>query len=293
MRILLTGATGFIGSHALAGLSERHEIVALTRRPPPPELADLAEWVLADLAGPLPESALPRWVDAVVHLAQSDRYRDFPEGAEDIFAVNLRSTAALLEYARTANASRFLFASSGGIYTRTTEPLTESDPLAPPDFYLTSKYASELLLRSYRSLLRTVTFRFFFVYGAGQTRMLVPTLVDKVLRGDLIEIEGDPGMRMNPIYVEDAVDVLDPALALADGGVFNVAGSEAVTVGDIVELIAAAAGRSPRVRHRDGAGAGDLVGDTTLMRSVLGVTPAISLRQGVQRVVSALGARSG
>ena len=188
----------------------------------------LAEWVLVDLAEPLAREALPRRVDAVIHLAQSDRYREFPEGADDMFAVNLTSTAALLEYARAANASRFLLASSGGVYAPAAQPITESAAVAPPNFYLSSKYAAELLVRSYSSILRTIAFRFFFVYGPGETRTLVPRLVDKVLRDDVIEIEGDPGLRMNPICVEDAVRVLAPALSVDQSGVFNVAGAEVV-----------------------------------------------------------------
>src|SRR5262249_21390635 len=47
VRILLTGGTGLIGSHALPALSERHDVVALTRRAPPAELADLADWIVA------------------------------------------------------------------------------------------------------------------------------------------------------------------------------------------------------------------------------------------------------
>jgi UDP-glucose 4-epimerase len=293
VRILLTGGTGFIGSHALPGLSERHEIVALTRRTPPPELVELADWIVADLADPLPVAALPRRVDAVIHLAQSERYREFPEGAGDIVAVNLTSTAALLEYARTANASRFVLASSGGVYVPASQPVSESAAVAPPNFYLTSKYAAELLLRGYSSILHTIALRFFFVYGPGQTRQLVPTLVDKVVRGELIEIEGEPGLRINPVYVEDAVRVLDPVLSLERGGVFNVAGSEEVTVGELVKLISEAVCRPARVAHRSAASDGDLVADITLMRSALGVAPAVGLREGLSAAVSALGARSG
>ena len=165
-------------------------------------------------------------------------------------------------------------------------------PVAPPDFYLTSKYAAELLLRSYGSMLRTIAFRFFFVYGPGQTRMLVPSLVGKVLRDEPIEIEGHPGLRINPIYVEDAVRAFAPALTLDESGVFNVAGDDVVTVSEIVELIAEAVSRPAQVRHRPRGDDGDLVADVTRMRRVLGVAPAIGLAEGLGRVVSSLGARS-
>lgn len=291
MRIVLTGATGFIGQQLLPVLAARHEVVAIGRRPPA-EMAG-STWVEQDLAGPLDETTLPSEIDAVVHLAQSRHYKEFPDRAEDIFAVNLGGTFALLEYARRAGASRFVFTSTGGVYGHGSEHMEESHPVSPIDFYLRSKYAAELLVANYESLLRTVVFRLFFVYGPGQDRMLVPTLLQRVLGGDEVRIQGDPGVRINPIHVDDAVRVFEPALALERGGTFNVAGDEAVTLTELVEQLGAAAGVEPRIVHDlESAPAGDLLGDNGRMRDALGVVPQIALRDGLATVVSGAGRAS-
>ena len=114
MRVLVTGANGFVGRRLLETHSGGHELVALARTRGP-ELPGV-EWIEHDLVEPLADARLPDRIDAVIHLAQSRRYREFPEGARDVFEVNTRSTFELLEYARRAGARSFVFASTGGVY---------------------------------------------------------------------------------------------------------------------------------------------------------------------------------
>jgi UDP-glucose 4-epimerase len=285
MRILVTGAGGFLGRHLVAALGPRHDLVALTRRTPPPELESAARWVRCDLRE-LDTSVLPERVDAVIHLAQSSRYREFPDGAEDMFAVNVASTFALLEYARAASASAFVLASTGGIYGRSEVPVRETDAPHPTSFYFRSKLAAEALLEGYADEFRTLAFRFFFIYGPGQQRMLIPTLAAQVAARAEIVIEGDPGLRVNPIYVDDATRVFESALSAGVSGTFNVAGDEQVTISELVELIGDAVGERPRVRHEAAQLEGDLVADVTRMRDELGVRPQVPLADGLRSLVA-------
>jgi UDP-glucose 4-epimerase len=289
MRVLVTGANGFIGRRFVETHGPSHEVFALARSPGP----DLpgVEWIVHDLVEPLDRAPLPRRLDAIVHLAQSRRYRDFPDGARDVFDVNTRSTLELLEYARGAGVGSFVFASSGGIYGYGYERLVESDPVNPLNFYFSSKYAAELLIGNYEPFFRTIIFRFFFVYGPRQHGMLVPNLVERVLRGEEISVEGNPGLRINPIYVDDAVRALQSALSHPTSGLFNIAGDETVTLTELVGVIGEVAQRAPRLRHSASGAAGDLVGDNSRMRDVLGVRPETPLRDGLGRLLAAAPAR--
>lgn len=282
----MTGAGGFVGSHFVAELGARHEVHAVARRPGPQ--LEGVRWLQADLARPLDLELLPPRVDSVVHLAQSRHYREFPEGAADVFAINTAATVALLEYARHAGAGSFVFTSSGGVYGFSYERFVEEDPVDPLNFYFGSKYSAELLIGNYGSLFHTVVLRPFFVYGPGQRGMLVPNLVERVLADEEITIEGEPGLHINPIHVDDAVRVFEPALALGRSGLFNIAGDEVVTMTELVELIGRASGRQPRIGYRDSSADGNLVGDNAAMKEVLGVTPRISLHDGLQGVVEHL-----
>lgn len=289
MTVLLTGATGFIGRHLLARLAADHDVVALARGEPPARLAEHATWVRGDLAAGLDTAALPARVDAVVHLAQSDRYREFPAGVGDVVALNVDAVAALADYARAAGASRFVLCSTGGVYGFRDGYASEDDPVAPASFYQASKYAGEVLLAPYAALMETVVLRPFFVYGAGQRGMLVAGLAERVLRGDEVTIDGDPGLRINPIHVRDAVLAIAAAVSAPDaGGVVNIAGAQTVALTQIVAGLAVAAGVQPRIVHAGDGPPGDLLGDTARMRERLGVTAQVTLDEGLRDVVAEL-----
>jgi UDP-glucose 4-epimerase len=297
-RVLVTGAGGFLGRHVVNRLSQGHEVYAMTRAP---VLGDTrgVHWLRGDLEDPSLVDRLPTRIDAVAHLAQARPYRDFPERAREIWEVNVQSSLRLLDYARRANASVFMQASTGGLYGLGREPFVETDDVHPKkfidadpagdlNFYFTSKYAAELLLANYARFFRTVVFRFFFIYGPGQTGMLIPNLLGRVAADEEVTVQGDPGMRLNPVNVDDAVRVFEPALGQSVSGPVNVAGDEVVTITELVRLMGEVTGRRPRIRHTEAQPAGDIVADTTRMRDALGVTPTTSLREGLAAMVPAL-----
>ena len=266
-------------------LRDRHELFALIRPKTQRENFVGVKWLEHDLSQPLDQARFPDRVDAIIHLAQSRRYREFPEGGKDIFDVNIRSTFQLLEYARRVGAKHFLFASSGGVYGYSYERFVETDPVNPLNFYLSSKYTSELLIANYQPFFHTVVFRFFFVYGPGQKGMLIPNLMGRVREGEQITIEGDPGLRINPINIEDALRVFEPALQLPSSALFNVAGDEIVTITELVGLIETVSDKPALIQHKGPNPVGDLVGDNSRLKKVLGVYPETPLLQGLRQML--------
>jgi nucleoside-diphosphate-sugar epimerase len=200
----------------------------------------------------------------------------------------VHSTFTLLEHARRIGASRFVFASTGGVYGYNEQQVTERHPVEPLNFYLSSKYAAEVLIANYRELFHTVVLRPFFVYGPGQRGMLVATLARRVIDGAEISIDGDPGIGLNPTYVDDAVRAFAAAVTHTASGVFNVAGDEPLNLRELVERLGAIAGTAPSIRHAGTASSSALLGDNSLMREVLGVAPQTTLDEGLRRVVDEL-----
>jgi UDP-glucose 4-epimerase len=286
MKILITGATGFIGNHLVRHLQPNYEIIALRRKRLPEHDLLKMQWIEQDLAKAIDYSCLPQQVDTIIHLAQSKLYRQFPDGAQDIFDINIRTTFRLLEYARHARVKCFIFASSGGMYGYSYEKFVETDPVNPLNFYLSSKYTAELLIANYNQFFRTIVFRLFFVYGPGQQGMLISNLLHKVLCSEKIVVEGNPGLRINPIYIDDVIRAFEPTLRLSRSDLFNVAGDEIVTITDLVKLIEEATGKRALVSHTDVNPGGDLVGDNTRMKEVMGVYPKTPLIAGLRLMLS-------
>jgi UDP-glucose 4-epimerase len=289
VRILLTGAAGFIGSHLLNALQSRHMVFALDKSPALTTSQDNTYWLAHDLNQPLDLAQMPSDLDAIIHLAQSKHYRRFPERVRDIFGVNVQSTLNLLEYGREIGIERFIFASTGGVYGYGQDKFVETDPVRLLNFYATSKYIAELLINSYQQFFHTIILRFFFVYGPTQEGMLIPSLVNRIKDDELITVEGDPGIKLNPIYIDDVIRVFEPALSLPNSDTINVAGDESITISELIALIENALGKRAIKQHKDTSTDGNLIADNTRMKEVLGVTPQVSLRDGLSLFVRATG----
>ncbi len=285
LKLLITGAAGFIGSRMVSELTPYHHLFALYHENRPNLTIKGVTWIKQNLAEPLEEKALPVELDGIIHLAQSRHYRNFPDKGEDIFRVNVEATFRLLEFGRKRGIKKFIYASSGGVYGYSYDKFIETDAINPVNFYLTSKYSSELLIGNYNSYFSTVVFRFFFVYGPNQKAMLIPRLIENIRKGEPIIIYGKSGVRINPIYVNDAIKVFSPSLETPAGGVFNVAGDEVISIKDLSETIGQFVGKEPVFLYEKGITPGDIIGDNSRMKSLLGVIPQISLKEGILEVV--------
>jgi UDP-glucose 4-epimerase len=228
--IVITGANGLLGKALCETLlAENFKIFALVKKVPDKTLSGI-EYVSCDFTNDLDVLESLGQVDVVVHLAQSHRFRDFPDGAEDIFAVNVASTHKLLEYARKSSVSHFVYASTGGIYLNGKSAITENSPISSASQlgpYFGSKMCGEILTQNYSSCFFTSIIRPFFIYGAGQNRsMLIPRLYDKVSNSEPIELQGQNGIKINPIHVKDAARTVFELIRKPQSTTFNMAGSD-------------------------------------------------------------------
>jgi nucleoside-diphosphate-sugar epimerase len=284
MATLLTGATGFLGQALLPRLADRGEVFALHRAGSQLIEVGGVTWIEQDLSRPLSDT-LPTEIDAVIHLAQSDRYADFPLGAVDVFEVNAQSTVRLLDYARRADAETFVLASTGAVYAPGQQPVRESDAPAPPNFYAASKLAAEHAAVAFRGLLRAHVLRPFFIYGAGQQHgRFLPGIVARVREGRAVSLAGAEGIRLNPIHLDDAVEVMLRSLELDEPATLNMAGPEPVSIRQIAEIVAEVLGRE--VSFEAGDSKPDLVASIDRLTEVLG-RPTVGMREGIDRTLAA------
>ena len=283
--VLVVGGASFVASHTLPRLIGAGEVYSTCRHGASPAPTAGVEWIPGNLAGSDPTENWPRRCGTVIYLAQSRAWRRFPEGAADVFDVNVRAVFHAAEYARRAGAARFIFASSGSVYGPGAAPFLERDRLdvtGPKPFYSAAKLAAELLLGSYAGLLHVVILRLFVPYGEGESPdMLIPQLVRRVREGEPIQLDGEDGLQVNPVAVGDVAEAIDRCRRLQTSATFNVAGPQVLTLRQIGQAIGAVVGREPRFEQRPGS-AQMLVGDTAALREATGWAPSTSLADGLR-----------
>jgi UDP-glucose 4-epimerase len=284
---VITGASGLIGSKVVQAMTSDWEIHAVSRRRPPRLNGPNIFWHAMDVSEAISSGALPSRVDAVIYLAQSEHFREFPERALDIFEVNTMALLRFLDYAKRVAARNVIYASSGGVYGWGDASMSEGIPIPAEGnlgFYLGSKLCSEIVALNYANLMNVVILRFFFVYGPGQRQsMLIPRLVESVRSGTPVALQGEEGIRLNPTHVTDAAEAVIRALRLEGTHKINVAGPEVLNLRQICEIIGKAVGRKPQYKIEPTTPR-HIVGDTTKMVELL-VPPSIAFREGLQSML--------
>lgn len=287
MRILITGATGFIGQHLVARLAPTHEVYALVRQFPVTPLPTV-HYLCQDLAQPLDHRQLPQQLDAIIHQAAVIDTHAVDDRVS--FLVNVVGTWRLLDYAAAAGVQTFVYASTGGIYGCSPQPLREGDPLNPMDLYSLTKAQAELAVQAACGKFYKIVLRYFFPYGVG-TPNPIPSYVQRVVRGEPIEILAGGGPRLNPLHITDAVEATVQALRLAQSVTVNIAGQEVTTFAELAEMAARQVGRRPHFQRIPDAAAipyyrADLVADISRMMTLFTRVPRIQLQEGIAELVT-------
>ena len=285
---LVTGASGLLGSHLLPLLCRSFSVFAITSQARPPPVDNDVTWLCIDLSCDHWESQLPKKIDHVVHLAQSNRFRDFPQEALHVFQVNTVSTIKLVIAAKERGALSFIYASTGGVYGNNKEECFVEEQLTTNlGFYPASKLSAEVCLESFRQYLSVWIIRPFFIYGENQNRsMLLPRLVDAVANGKPITLQGENGLFINPIHVSDAAAMVAKCVGKLHGCTINMAGPETISLKEICLIIGEKLKKKPVFEVQNKVTSDPrCVGNMEATTKVLGVEARVRFRDGVDSIL--------
>ena len=306
MKILVTGAAGFIGSHVAEALLARGDAVAgldnfndyydpARKRANAALLAAAPRFTLHEVdirdAETMERICAEGRFDAVVHLAAMAGVRYSIERAPLYVDVNVRGTVNLLEGARKAGMPHFVFASTSSVYGRTDRlPFREDDPLGRPLApYPATKIAGEAMGYAYHNMfgLSFTAVRFFSVYGPrGRPDMMPYQITDSIVHEREFTLYDGGEMRRDWTYVADiAAGIVAAADRPLGYEVLNLGRGEPVRMRDFVELVEELVGRKARMTTPPAPASEPPItyADISKARALLGYEPATPVADGMRR----------
>lgn len=246
-RIVITGATGFIGAHLVHKMQEIGVRVRVLVRPSADVIhlrGEKIELFYGDLSDPASLDGLCKDTDYVFHLAATQQ---FGLSECQFLDINAGGTKRVLQQAIQNGVRRVVLVSSGGVHRNDCgEPVCEESPLrTTSNIYLESKIKAEAIAQNlFRNDPGRLTIvRPGAVYGPGDHRLL--KMFRAVIRGYFVMI-GPGTTRVHPVYVDDLVDgLLRASSELGRGETFLLSGPNVLSLREWIHVIARAAGIAP------------------------------------------------
>lgn len=305
MRALVTGGSGFIGSHLVRRLlSLGHDVAVLDRSVAGKGLdaATLARVRVTegDACDAAMVEAAAAGCDCIFHFAALVGVEHYSANPVGTMQVEERSLAAACAAALAIGCRKLVYPSSSAVYGDVEGLLEEDRIVAPTSPYAVAKRFGEMFLASQyqQNRLQSVALRIFNVYGPGQDeRLVIPRFVRRGLAGEPLVLFGDGSQRRDFPYIDDVVSATVLAAERIDGcEVVNIASGVSHSIREVAETAARlTGGRSPiqlqplppgrehfEVRESRGA--------TAKLLRLTGFRPATSLAEGLAATVQSFSA---
>lgn len=299
--VLVTGASGFIGSHLVEELLKKGaKVFALLRNPH--QIGKLGElkrteeinFILGNLKNleEMKSAAINK--EVIFHLGSLNSVNDSYNNPNSFFETNCIGTFNVLCSAKEAGIKKMIITSSSEVYRDVKyTPVDEKHPMCPQSPYAISKLiADNISMEFYRHYTLPVSIaRLFNVFGPRQTiKPIVPSVIKGILREEKIKLTS-LDVKRDFIYVKDVVDVL---IKMAEcevitGGILNIGTGQVHSIGEILDISKKIIGKE-RFSNWEITGMQektekDLICDNLLAKKILGWEPKYSFHRGMVETI--------
>ena len=280
MRILLTGATGFIGNHILNTLDKNTTTLVIRDLEAEKKFTE-AGWKTTSF------KIFPRETDVVIHAAGTAGGT-----LEECISGNVLSTLDVLDSIKASSIPHLIYLSGAAIYGNVSEPAKESDLVSPMTPYGTSKLAAERIIERaiHNNIIESATiFRCNNIYGAGSDHGMMSYFIKDAIANLAINVDGDGSQIREPIFIDDVVSIIKKAVDLKKPGlhIYNVSGSEAKTLVEIGACLSQALEKNVHVQlsGKPGGLPHTLRLDISKSARELDWKPTTLLHEGIQKTI--------
>ena len=298
-KVLLTGATGFVGPYLVKELLDRKariKVLTVDKDRNLTGLQDTITLVRGNIRDPGSLQDIMEDVDIVFHLAAISNVNYAIAHPRETFETNASGTLNLLEEARKNEVERFVYISSSHVYgVPQYLPMDEKHPIHPHEPYSASKAAAEMLVTIYglNYGLKTTIIRPFNMYGPGQSRdFIIPSIIGQAMEKDIIEL-GNLSPTRDLLYITDAIEGM-LTIAQHGDGIYNIGSGRETSIKEVVEMIINIidpAKRYVSIETRRRSNAIDIprmCADISRL-SKLGWSPVVDLKEGLMKTIKEAG----
>lgn len=241
MKILITGATGFIGKYLFRRLTDlNHNVFGISQSGGEIDGFEIVSVDITDVNS-LEEFFNGKRFDVVFHLAALVPGKSGSINAEKYFKVNVFGTNNLLTVSEKYRVKKFIYSSSASVYNRKITILPAREECASPEnIYGVTKLAAENLCEIFRieNKLKTACLRYSSVFGYGQEpSSVLPIFIKKVIDDEHIVIFGSGTRTQDFIYVKDVVEANIKAAFSKAGGIYNISSGKEISVIELAKTI--------------------------------------------------------
>ena len=288
MSVLVTGGTGFIGSHLVEKLADSDVVVVSKHKIKNPKYyySDITDKEKLNIifSKENPEN--------VIHLAAQVNPRMSMKSPLNDMNVNVLGTLNVLEMCRNHGTKKIIFASSAAVYGEPKYlPVDEKHPTLPVSIYGASKLVAEKYTEMYCRAygMKYTILRYANVYGPG-SRSVISIFIGRILSGKVPVIFGNGNQKRDYVYVNDIVSATLAAIRKADGMTLNISTATRSSVKDIYNIVSGQLKTSikPIYKSKNKGDINNIYLDNSMAKKHIGWTPKTDLATGIAKIIAVM-----
>jgi len=302
-KVLVNGATGFIGSNIIKGLLKKGAVVysidnfsyvdSDLAKEKSPFLNDVTI-IEGDVSVKETWKSVPKDIEYIFHFAAPSSITLFKRTPEKCLNETIFGLYNTLEFAKNNNVKKVIYPTSGSNYAGDEMPHKEDIYIKPRNLYAAGKMACEGLAGAYSNFVKSVGLRIFASYGQGEEwkkdfGSVLYLFIKDYLGGKAPEIWGDGEQTRDFIYIDDVVKMIIKSAEVDYTGILNIGTGKSKTFRELLGMIKEIlnADVEPIYIPKEANYVENLQADTTLMKEILGVEP-ISQQEGIKKFIDYL-----